>query len=484
MSKSDLNFISAAQAAALIRTKKLSPVEYLEAILDSVAELQPSLNAFVTLAEDEARQSARRAEQAVLNGDDLGPLHGVPVHIKDLFTTKGLRTTMGSAIYADFVPDRSDVLVERLEAAGAIVMGKTTTPEFGHKGMTDGPSFGVTSNPWNLERTPGGSSGGAAAAVAAGLGPLGLGTDGAGSIRIPAACCGIVGLKPTTGALPYEQAVDAFVNYAAAGPLSRTVTDAALMTAVMRGPHPSDPYSLAAPPAGRISPDLAGNDLHRIRIGYIPRMANPKVAADVERNTLAALDVLTARGAEVEIVEEAIDWIEHAGRIMYYANMTVAFGRHLEKWAGRMDPVLLAFIERGSAFTLQDFRSAQYARTKLFRSVQKLFDRYDFLVSPTLTRTALAANFDVANDQVEVDGEACGITRLGWTAYVYPFNLTGHPAISVPSGFGNDGLPTSVQIIGRWWADDDVMRLAAILEEDSPWAAHIPPVSGRKTSSE
>jgi aspartyl-tRNA(Asn)/glutamyl-tRNA(Gln) amidotransferase subunit A len=200
----------------------------------------------------------------------------------------------------------------------------------------------------------------------------------------------------------------------------------------------------------------------------IARAANPAVQAEVERNTTAAIEALAACGAAAAPVE-AIDWIELPGRVMYQANFAIAQRRHLAEWRDRMDPVLLAFMERGDGWTLTQFREAQYARTRLFRQVQGLFDRFDVLVSPTLTRTALPADFDAANDEVEIDGVRCGITRQGWSAYVYPFNLTGHPALTVPSGFDAAGLPTGVQLVGRWGADLDLLRLGAILERRLPW---------------
>ncbi|BDG74450.1 amidase [Roseomonas fluvialis] len=476
MSDDELLFMSATRAAALIRSRRLSPVEYLAAVLAAIERTQPRLNCFVALDEDRARAAAAAAEQAVMAGAPLGPLHGVPVHVKDLLDVAGLRTTHGSAIHAQAKPAaRDDVLVTRLRGAGAIIIGKTTTPEFGVKGLTDGPSFGVTRNPWNLDRTSGGSSGGAAAAVAAGLGPLGLGTDGAGSIRGPAACCGVVGLKPTLGLVPADTARDAFGNNTYAGPLARSVTDAATMHAVLAGPSALDPWSLGAAGAARpMSPMLMGEDLSALRIGYVPRCANPRVAADVAANTRATLDAWAVMGAVVEEVQDPIDWIEYEGRVLYQANFAVFCAPYLPEWRDRMDPVTVAFMERGAQFALADFRNAQFARTRLFRAVQALFDRYDMLVMPTMTRTALPAAFDAANDDVMVDGVACGITRQGWTSPQYPFNLTGHPAISLPSGFGADGLPTAVQVVGRWGAEADVLRVGALLERAMPWAHRTP----------
>ena len=474
MTDSDLLFTPAAKAAALIRSRKLSPVEYVDAVLKAIERANPKLNCFREVTAKQARIDARRAEEAVSRGEKLGPLHGVPVSIKDLLDVEGVPTRHGSAIFADNPPAASDdITVARLKAAGAIIVGKANSPEFGVKGLTDGPSFGATRNPWNLDRTPGGSSGGGASAVAAGLGPLSLATDGAGSTRGPASCSGLVGLKATLGIVPYDTSRDTFGNNIFAGPLARTVTDAAIMHGVLAGPSSRDPWSLGATPQP-MSPKLAGEDLSGVRIGYIELMANPRLAADVRSNTLQALDAWRDMGAEVEQVTDKIDWIEYEGRVLYQAGFAVTCAQYLPKWQNQMDPVTLAFMDRGAKFTLADFRNAQFARTVLFRRIQSLFERYDFLVSPTNARTALDVTHDAANDEVVVDGVKCGITRQGWTSYQYPFNLTGHPAMAVPSGFGTDGLPTSVQIIGKWASETDVLRLGALLEQARPWAQHRP----------
>lgn len=475
MSDTDLLFTPAAKAAALIRDRKLSPVEYVDVVLKAIDRAQPKLNCFRVVMAEEARHDAKKAEEAVTRGEKLGPLHGIPVSIKDLVDVKSVHTRHGSAIFEDNVAQADDVLVQRLRAAGAIVVGKATTPEFGVKGLTDGPSFGITRNPWNLERTPGGSSGGGAAAVAAGLGPISLGTDGAGSIRGPASCSGLVGLKPTLGAVPADTTRDAFGNNVYAGPLSRTITDAAIMHSVLVGPSDKDPWSLSGPSQQPLSPKLAGRDLSGVRIGYIELTANPRIAADVRTNTRASLAAWEAMGAVVEEVTEKIDWIEYEGRVLYQANFAVFCAQYLPKWQNQMDPVTLAFMERGRQFTLADFRNAQFARTALFRKIQSLLARYDFLVTPTNARTALDVTHDAANDEVIIDGVKCGITRQGWTSYQYPFNLTGHPALALPSGFGADGLPTSVQIVGKWGAETDVLRLGALLEDARPWAQDRPP---------
>jgi aspartyl-tRNA(Asn)/glutamyl-tRNA(Gln) amidotransferase subunit A len=246
------------------------------------------------------------------------------------------------------------------------------------------------------------------------------------------------------------------------------------MHAVLTGATARDPWTQGGEDRHRLSPALIGQDLSGIRVGYVERCANPRVAADVLANTRASLDAWAGLGADVEDVTDEIDWIELEGRILYQANFAVFCAPFLPKWQNQMDPVTLAFMQRGGMFSLADFRNAQFARTKLFRQIQSLFDRYDMLVMPTHSRTALPVGFDAANDEVEVDGVKCGITRQGWTSYQYPFNLTGHPAVSIPSGFGTDGLPTGIQIVGRWGADTDVLRFASLLELTRPWAQHRP----------
>ncbi|BBK44436.1 glutamyl-tRNA amidotransferase subunit A [Allostella vacuolata] len=469
----DLLFLPATRAAAMIRRGALSPVAYVRTVLDAIDRAQPAINAFVGVCREEAMAAAAAAEAAVAAGGPLGPLHGVPVSIKDLIDVAGQRTTHGSHVHAENVARADSIAVGRLRAAGAIIVGKTTTPEFGHKGITTSPLTGITRNPWNLAHTPGGSSGGASAAVAAGLAPLALGTDGAGSIRGPAASAGIVGLKPTRGAIPHEAARDVFLNQSFAGPMTRTVADATAMFAAMAGPDPRDPWSQRATPAP-LPPHLQGDRLDGVRIGYVARMANPVVDPEVERRTLDMLAALTDLGAEVEEVTDAIDWIEPEGRILYQTGIAAAVAPLRERWGNRLDPTMIAFADWGLQYGLLDRIRAEGARSRLYQTVQALFGRYQFLVSPTTARTALAADFD-ATRPVTVAGRECGITRQSWTAYQYPFNLTGNPAMSIPSGFAADGLPTGLQIIGPWWSDYAVLRLAALLEGARPWAGRRPP---------
>jgi aspartyl-tRNA(Asn)/glutamyl-tRNA(Gln) amidotransferase subunit A len=471
---SDLLTLSATDAARLIRQRKLSPVEYVKTIIEAVQRSQTVLNAFTVITAEMALEQARIAEGAVMARAALGPLHGIPVSIKDLVDTAGVETFYGSAVHKGHVPAKDATTVRRLKEAGGILLGKTTTPEYGHKGLTDGPSFGVTRNPWNLEYSPGGSSGGAGAQVAAGLGPLALGTDGAGSIRLPASASGIVGLKPTRGAVAHGYAPDVISSISYSGPMTRTIADAALMFDVLAGPEPDDPWSLGGTLAP-VSAGLLGNRIAGIRIGYIPRMANPDVDREVRAATEAALKTLAELGAEVEEVTDKIDWIEEDGRILMRTGMWTKSRHDLDRWGNQLDSSYRDFLEDGRKVSMERLREAESARTRLYQAIQRLFGRYDLLASPSLVVPALKANHHASRDQVMVNGKPQGFTRTGFCSYLYAFNLTGHPAISIPNGWNVAGLPIGFLVIGRWWADRDLLRIAAMLETARPWSQRRPP---------
>src|SRR6266513_4117162 len=287
----DLAFTSAAELAALIAQRVVSPVEIVDIVLDRIERTQPTLNAFMTVCADEARAAAKEAEAVVMRGDALGPLHGVPFAVKDLVKTAGVRTTFGSWALAENVPRADSPSVARLKAAGAVLVGKTTTPEFGHKCFTEAPLFGRTANPWDLSRTCGGSSGGAAAAVAAGLAPIGIGTDGGGSSRIPAACCGVGGFKQTLGLVPHYLTPDGFGNQSHITPMTRTVMDAALMLQAMAGPHRCDPHSLGLAVPDFVAAARADGRLKGVRIAWRPLLGNTILSREVRdacERTLAA----------------------------------------------------------------------------------------------------------------------------------------------------------------------------------------------------
>src|SRR5579862_6790166 len=291
-----LAFTSAADLAALIASKALSPVELVDDVLARIEGAQPSLNAFITVCAEEAKAAAWEAEAAVMLGDPLPPLHGVPFAVKDLVNTEGVKTTFGSVALADNVPVADSPSVARLKAAGAILIGKTTTPEFGHKCFTDAPIFGRTANPWELSRTCGGSSGGAAASVAAGLVPIGIGTDGGGSSRIPAACCGIVGFKQTLGLVPHDLTPDGFGNQSHITPMTRTVLDTALMLQAMSGPDRCDPHSLGLPTPDFVAAARPEGGLKGVRIAWRPLLGNSALAGEVRAACEAALRAFEEMG--------------------------------------------------------------------------------------------------------------------------------------------------------------------------------------------
>jgi aspartyl-tRNA(Asn)/glutamyl-tRNA(Gln) amidotransferase subunit A len=454
--------------ARQIRTKAISPVALVDAVLRRIEALQPTVNAFITVTAAEAREAARRAEATVMAGGELGPFHGVPFSVKDLLFTQGVRTTMGSLIFADQVPAEDAVPVRRLREAGAILIGKTTTPEFGHKPLTDSPLFGATRNPWNLSRTAGGSSGGAAAAVASGQGPLALGTDGGGSIRIPAACCGIVGLKPTLGRVPHVHQADLFSTTSYIGPMARSVAEVAACFDVIVGFDPADPYSRPEP-----LDDARGIEVRGLRLGWLPRVGNRLVDPEVLASCEAAVRHLESRGARVEPVAEDFAALEDAFLVVLQGGLAARVGPHMAKFGDKVAPSLRETVEGGARWSAVDWARALGQRTALHRRVHALFQRFDVLLSPTLARPALAVHHDPF-EPIPIGGETAGSIRGAWYPYLWPFNLSGHPAVSLPCGWSSDGLPIGLQIIGPWYADRRVLALAEHLERERPCARSMP----------
>ena len=454
--------------ARQIRTKQVSAVAVVETVLQRIEALQPTVNAFITVTADEARDAARRAEAAVMAGERLGPLHGVPFSVKDLIFTRGVRTTMGSRIFADQVPGEDAVPVRRLREAGAILIGKTTTPEFGHKPLTDSPLFGATRNPWDLSRSAGGSSGGAAAAVATGQAPLALGTDGGGSIRLPAACCGVVGLKPTLGRVPHVHQADLFATTSYIGPMARSVAEAAACFDAIVGFDPGDPYSRPEP-----LDDPTDLDARGLRIGWLPRVGNRLVDPEVLASCESAVRHLERGGAVVETVEEDVTASEQAFVVFLQGGLAARVGPHLAAFGDKVARSLRESVERGARWSAVDWANALGQRTSMYRLVHALLRRFDFLLSPAVSRPALALDHDPF-EPIVIRGETAGSIRGAWYPYLWPFNLSGHPAISLPCGWSFDGLPIGLQIVGPWYADRRVLALAARLERERPCQRPMP----------
>ena len=475
MNAEDLSFLPACALAKAIREREVSPVEVVSAVLDRAQRSQPTLNAFITLCPEQALAAARAVEAAVMRGETTGSLAGVPFSVKDLVNTAGVRTTYGSLIFEQHIPDADAVAVARLKAAGAILIGKTTTPEFGQKGLTEAPLFGRTRNAWRADRTSGGSSGGAAVALACGLGPLAMGTDGGGSTRIPAACNGVVGMKQSLGVVPHDRAQDAFGNISYITPMARTVADTALMLDAMAGPHATDPHPLGRIPPGYLAAASAGGDLAGLRVAWRPRLGNVAVAAQVLASCASAVQVFAQLGANVFEMPDDFENAEELWLIVNGCYRLAQFGQHLAQHRQRMDPTLVAQLDRAARYSAQELYRAMFLRTALYRQVQRWFERADIVITPTLARTALPIDHDFFAP-VEIDGRPVDTMRRAWYPYTLPFNMTGNPALSIPCGFDDAGLPVGLQLVGRLGEDALLLRAAALFEAARPWTQRRPPV--------
>jgi aspartyl-tRNA(Asn)/glutamyl-tRNA(Gln) amidotransferase subunit A len=474
----ELCFWPAVRLRKAIAAREISPVDVTRAVLARAERLQPELNCFITLCADEAMRDARQAEQAVMRGQSLGLLHGIPYACKDLVNTQGVRTTFGSLLYQDNVPGEDAVAVARLRKQGAILIGKTTTSEFGAKCLTDAPLFGRTRNAWDATRTSGGSSGGAAVAVAAGIAPIGVATDGGGSTRIPAACNGVVGLKQSIGVVPHSQVEDAFGNLTYVTPMARTVADAALMLAAMAGEDASDPWSagVRARDVMRDEAAPAEDSLRGKRILFAAAPQGKPVSADVAACFFKAVDRLQSLGAQVgELPTSAFD-VELLWRTINHTMWRARFGQMAREHPDRLTPSFLQQIELAKDYSAVDLQRAGFARTSLFRHVQELLRDNDFIAVPTLSRTALPIDQDLFGT-LDVDGHVYDEVRSNWFPWTMPFNLTGHPAITVPCGFGRDGLPIGLQLVGRLRGEADLCRAAALFEASADLLDHWPQVS-------
>ena len=464
----ELCWMTATDLARAIARKRISPVEVVDTILARIDKLA-ALNAYVTLDADRARAAAKAAERAVTRRSArLGPLHGVPFSVKDLVVTKDVRTTFGTPIYRDNVPTMDAPIVERLKAAGGIMIGKTNTPTLGWVGITDNLVFGLTRNPWNLDRTPGGSSGGAGAAVAAGLGPLAVGTDGGGSIRKPAAFCGIFGLKPTYGRIPIHPH-GASWSFSHLGPMTRTVRDAALMMNVCAGPDPRDQYSLPADGVDHLK--ALKESLKGLRVAYSDTLGfAPAVDPQVRAATRSAAGEFRKLGCRVEFVDPAWPSPYVCWRTIFLGGIAARLVPYRER-RDEIDAGLRAIIEEALALSPTAYVEAWFERNAWAEHTRRFFERYDLL----LTQTVATAAFEHGILYPDmIDGKP--VSREASSAFTFPFNMTGEPAASIPCGFTRDGLPIGLQIVGRRFEDATVLRACAAFESARPWADKRPAV--------
>ncbi|HJV58479.1 MAG TPA: amidase [Methylomirabilota bacterium] len=473
MTDRDLCFVPATTLQRLYRSRKASPLEVMQAVLARIDAVNPRVNAYVTVARDQALAAAKKATAALgRKGARLGPLHGVPVSIKDLTPTKGIRTTWGSKIFEHHVPDEDALYVTRLKEAGAIVVGKTNTPEFGAGGNTFNAVFGATRNPWNTALTCGGSSGGAAVALATGMGPLAQGSDLGGSLRTPAAFCGVVGFRTSPGLIPVYPADLGWDSLSVTGPMARTVGDVALMLSVMAGPDDRAPLSYDVDtrrfPAAVKRPSVKGwraawtPDLN----GLIP--VDHEVAAVAERAT----GVFRALGVRVE--RACPDFGEVNDIVLATRGLSMV-ARHAEKLA-RWEPVmqrgLVWNIKQGLSLTPEQIGRGETLRTRLWHRVRAFMETRELLILPTVA----VPPFPVEQPYpTEINGKALD-NYTQWFFLTYGITVTGLPVISVPCGFTRSGLPVGLQIVGRRHQEAAVLRAAAAFEAAQPWAGAVPPV--------
>ena len=467
MSDDQLSYLSATEAAALVRDGSLSPVELVTNALERIEEVNPTLNCFCFTYPSDAIEQARAAERALAAGEEVGPLHGVPIAIKDLTPTKGKTTTFGSHAYRDWVPEFDALVVQNLCAAGAIMVGKTTTPEFAFSSLTDSPLWGITRNPWNPERTPGGSSGGSAAAVAAGCVPLAEGSDAGGSVRIPASHSGCVGMKPSSGRIPFEFLPTQFDYMCCHGPLSRTVADAALFLKLCQGPDERDLNSLAPALAIDVPPP---SDVRGLRLALSIDLGYYRVDPDVAANTRTAADALAQAGAEIEPVELGWSRAFNDAWLAYWGVFQAThFGQHLERWRDLMHPSVVAAMEEARAMSAVDLMKTETIYTNAWNALRPILERCDALLCPTESIPAPPVDYDELGSMGDTDdGRHLGMDMT------MQFNALKLPALSVPSGFSSQGLPTGLQIVGRRFDDVTVLRIGAALEEAHPWRQHRP----------
>ena len=473
MNDQGLAFTPAWKLAEMVASKAASSAELTELFLERIERLDPQLHAYITVAGDQAIAAAREADAAVGRGTPLGPLHGVPIGIKDLAGTKGIRTTRGSLALKDFVPDADEVMAARVKNAGAVVLGKTNLPEFGHRPTNENRLGDACRNPWDTTMTSGGSSGGAAAGLAAGLHPLATGTDAGGSIRIPASLCGVYGIRPTQGRVPkFYQPPGGWMVFAQAGPMTHTVRDAAILLQVMAGPDATDPTTLRQP-----APDFtAGLDsgIRGLSIGWSPDLGSLPVDPEVRRVTTEAAHAFETLGAKVEEVSVELDHahILDIFKTIFMSDLAAGAGGLAAARRDELSPSLVALIDEAQSWPASKLalalRELEWHRAR----ISDVVGQYDLLLTPTVATTA----FPVGESPSVIDGQSVDPV-WGFTPFSYPFNMSGHPAASVPCGFSETGLPIGLQIVGQIGDEAMVLRASAVYESAHPWTNRRPPVA-------
>ena len=471
LSMTSLHYTSATDLVTRIRTKDLSPTELMESTIRRIEALNPSINAFVTLRAEKAMDEANAMAERMGKGEDPpGPLAGIPIGVKDLEDVEDMITSFGSTPYKDNMALKDSIQVGRLKAAGAIVVGKTNTPEFGFTGFTKNRLYGVTRNPWDTERTPGGSSGGSAAAVASGMVPLATGSDAGGSIRIPACYSGCFGFKPTYGRIPLDPLPFLYMSHIPVlGPLSRTVEDAALYLDCVMGYHPADPDSLPRPEQSFVG--CLNNLPIPLTIGFSPTLGYARVQKEILSIVEKAVKSFEHLGHRVEQWGGALPDVSQAWAELMNSAIYAQVQNHLEKIRTEMGRTLVSVLDQAKNLTTIDLIRNHNIRMELNQILEEYFNHFDLLLTPTMPTQAFGAN---GPPPAEIDGHP--IPLLGAVAFTYPFNLSGHPAATVRAGFTSPGLPAGLQIIGPRHRDDLVLQAAYAFEQACPWNDHWPDI--------
>ena len=458
-------YASAQEIRDRIVGKKVSATEIMAETLSRIESLEPMLNAFVTPTPERAMEAAREADRLLAEGGEPGPLHGVPISVKDLINVGGVRTTFGSRTMADNIVREDAPSVERARAAGACVIGKTTTTEFGCKaGGGDSPLSGVTRNAWDPSKTTGGSSAGAATSVAAGVTPFALGTDGGGSIRIPASLCGVFGIKAQYGRVPVFP-TSATPTLGHVGPISRTVRDAALLLGVISGFDARDPASVSEPGPDFLAACAAPVD--GMRVAWSPALGYARPTSEVLEITEEAVRAIEGLGLSVDLVEEVMDDPVELWNAEFFAGAGTRLKDALRNSRELLDPAVADVLDGALEATVTDYYEKVFARYGLREQIRRFFEQYDLLLTPTLPVPAFGAG-------VNVPPELPDRNVVSWVYYTYPFNLTGNPAASVPCGFTTEGLPVGLQLVAGTNREADVLRLSAAFESARPWANSYP----------
>ena len=465
----DLAFEPAWRLAELVKAKEVSPVELAELFFQRIEELNPRLNAFLTVAHDQAMESAKATEEALAAGEGTGPLHGVPIAIKDLDVTKGIRTTLGSLVFQDNVPAMDTAVVERVKGSGAVILGKTNTPEFGLSGTTENRLGDACRNPWDTTRTAGGSSGGAGAALAAGLCPLATGSDGGGSIRIPSSFCGVYGIKPSQGRVPRYGGLGrpAFSQFSQPGPMARSVKDAVMLLQVMAGPDPRDPTcQREAPPDFSSALDGAVKGL---RVGWSPNLGYAAVDPEVVEIASNAARTFEDLGCSVEEADISLeDPFTHFFDV-FSSDVFAAYEHLLEEHSDKLSKIAVDSFDHARKVRGSDYSRALLAIQLLRMQMSGLMQKYDLLLTPTMAVTA----FPVGERPRVIDGREVH-PFWGFLPFTFPINMTGQPAASIPCGFSKEGLPVGLHIIGRFKDEMTVIRASEAFEQARPWSDRRP----------